>query len=494
MKGVIVMAIAKCVKQYSYATDIKAIKEVAKRYQTARNYFYARYSGIKSISKLKKYKKEIRDVLIKEKTCDMFGLQARQWKMALDEVIANIKSAWSNVKNKMRVAITNNSNLSEEERHFLFYILKADEIFGHVMCRNEFEYPKGLLDIQVSSERIPYLFNLLRRYGRKYKNNIPHSTGLKSFDIDADMYSYLYKNGELYIEIMGLKRGERITFKLKDHYRYSGNLTIIVDDRMNSIKIHRCLKVENKGIERSEEYIIGIDKGYTTMLSCSNGKEYGYGFGLLLTNRTKEINDKNKKRNKLWALAKKYEKEGNYEKASNIIKNNLGYKKLDGRTRKFKARVDSFINRTINEMLYDAKPTEVVKEDLTFVSKKKDSSSKEYNRKMYRWVKGRINKRLDYKCEYYQVKIKDVNPAYTSQICHKCGRFGYREHQLFTCPCCGNMDANINASKVILQRRDDKEITLYTNYTKVKEILLSRVPEDKLEMIENEDGQLMLAI
>ena len=71
----------------------------------------------------------------------------------------------------MRVAITNNSNLSEEERHFLFYILKADEIFGHVMCRNEFEYPKGLLDIQVSSERIPYLFNLLRRYGRKYKNN-----------------------------------------------------------------------------------------------------------------------------------------------------------------------------------------------------------------------------------------------------------------------------------------------------------------------------------
>ena len=53
------MAIAKCVKQYSYARDINEIREIAKRYQTARNYFYSRFSGIKSISKLKNYKKKL---------------------------------------------------------------------------------------------------------------------------------------------------------------------------------------------------------------------------------------------------------------------------------------------------------------------------------------------------------------------------------------------------------------------------------------------------
>lgn len=174
-------------------------------------------------------------------------------------------------------------------------------------------------------------------------------------------------------------------------------------------------------------------------------------------------------------VSQKYEKEGNHQKSLNIIKNNLGYIKLDNKTKKFKSKVDSYINRTINEIMYDSKPVEIVKEDLTFATKKKTNSSKSYNRKMYRWVKGRIDDRLEYKAKYYQIKITTVNAAYTSQLCNICGNFGDKNNDIFICKCCGKMDANINASKNILKRSKDKEITQYMNYKKVKEILLSRI-------------------
>ena len=123
MKGDIAMAMIKCVKQQSYTRDMEEIREIARRYQSAKNYFYSIYSGIKSLNKIDKHRTEIRDVLVKEKICDMFGLPARYWKMALDEVVSNIKSNWSNTKERVKVAITNNNNLSNEEQHYLRYIL-----------------------------------------------------------------------------------------------------------------------------------------------------------------------------------------------------------------------------------------------------------------------------------------------------------------------------------------------------------------------------------
>lgn len=103
------MSMVKCVKQYSYSTDISEVVTLLKRYNKAKNYFYSRYSGVNSLSKLNNYKKEIRDVLISDGICDMFGLQARQWKIALDDAISNIKSNWSNTKNRVNVVITNNT-------------------------------------------------------------------------------------------------------------------------------------------------------------------------------------------------------------------------------------------------------------------------------------------------------------------------------------------------------------------------------------------------
>ena len=475
------MAMIKCVKNYSEMLELiqyNEFIEIAKRYKSAKNYFYSRYSGINSLNKLNSYKKDIRDVLIKEDICNMFNLQARQWKLALDEAISNIKSNWSNAKNKIKIAIARNINLSNAERHYLNYILKADNLLYSILTRKEFIETEGLLKIDVKSERKLYLYNLLRRYVRRYKGKISHTKKATNFQIDADMYNYIYKGNSLYIEIAGLKPRKRLLVKLKDHYRYKGNLTVIINSNQ-TIKIHKGLSIQEKSLDKKYFNIIGIDKGYTKMLSCSNGVEYGVELGKLLSKRTEELKDKNAKRNQLYALAKKYAKEGNDKKAQNIIKNNLGYIKKDRETKKFKAKTESYINHSINQFIKDAKPMEVIKEDLTFTSKKRDKKSKAYNRKMSMWVKGTLNDRLEYKLKYNGIKFTDVNPAYTSQTCHKCGQFGIRDNDIFTCPKCGTMDANINASINILNRKDDKEIKLTTSYKEVKNMLESRAIKNK---------------
>ena len=50
-----------------------------------------------------------------------------------------------------------------------------------------------------------------------------------------------------------------------------------------------------------------------------------------------------------------------------------------------------------------------------------------------------------------------------------------RSGDVFTCSKCGKSHSDTNASKNILKRKYDKEITLYTNYKKVKEVLENRL-------------------
>lgn len=124
-------------------------------------------------------------------------------------------------------------------------------------------------------------------------------------------------------------------------------------------------------------------------------------------------------------------------------------------------------------MLDKETPTTIICEELNFTSWYKKIYKKQ-KRKLSRWIKGYIQKRLEYIASLRQIKIEKVNAAYTSRICHKCGRFGVRNNKKFTCEKCGPMDADINAAHNIKDRFKDKEITLYTPYKKVKKILESR--------------------
>ena len=462
--------VEKTIKQHSYYIDnFEELKTIAKRYTTVKNYVTSRYSGINSICLLSNYKKEIRDNWTEKKSgfANQFKLPARYWKMALDEAISTIKSMWSNCKNRIKEALNKNENLTIDEKHYIRYVLKVDSIFQKILQKQPFEKNEKLKELII---REKYIHNLICRYTRTYKGKIPYSHNSRSFMIDADMYKYQSKQGGI-IEITGLTKGKRLHIKLKDNNIHSGNLRIVLREN-NTLEIHRAKKIKTKEKEE-KEYKLAIDKGYTSLFATNSNKEYGEKLGDILTKETERLNNVNKKRNKVWAQIKACEEAKDFKKAERIRKNNFGKVKYNKQKKRFDEFTKSYINHSIYKMLDEEKPTIIICEELNFVSWYK-KMCKSQKRKLSRWVKGYIQERVEYIASLRQIKIEKVNPAYTSQICHKCHCFGKRNGKIFTCPNCYEMDAYINASHNIGDRFEDKEITLYTSYKKVKEILKKR--------------------
>lgn len=461
--------VIKTVKQHSLEVkNIDELKAIAEKYTTVKNYTYSRYSGINSILILNSYRKEIRDIWVKAGFASQWNIPARYWKMALDEAVSNIKAEWTNTKNRVKKAIYHNSNITEDERRYILYILKSDSILFSILTYRAFNVPDKLRELKINEK---YIYSLIRRYIRKYKGSIPYSRSAKSFMIDADMYNYKLKDNKLYLYIQGLKRNERIEIELKDKNIHKGNLRILLKD--TAIEVHKAKNIKVKSYKTEEEKVIGIDKGYRCLIAASDNKFYGEHLNDYLSAESERLNEINTERNRHWALMKKYEKEGNIKKAENIRKFNLGRVKYNKNKLSFDISVKSYISKEINRLLKESKPTEIVVEDLTFVSYYKDYPP-HIRRKLSGWIKGYIEERLKYKCELNGITKTLVNPAYTSQVCHKCGRFGVRDNEIFKCSGCGSFDADYNASNNIKSRKYDNEITLYTPYKKVKEILMKR--------------------
>jgi hypothetical protein len=160
------------VRQHSHEIEkIEELNQIGIAYTTVKNYVYSRYSGINSLLFLKEYKKLIRDEWVKSEFATQWKLPARYWKMALDEAISNIKTEWTNTKHRVKLAAINNLNLSESERGFILYILKSDNALFSILHGEEFKLPEKFHGLTLKKE---YVFNLIRRYIRKYKGEIPY--------------------------------------------------------------------------------------------------------------------------------------------------------------------------------------------------------------------------------------------------------------------------------------------------------------------------------
>ena len=460
--------IIKTVKQYSCELDDNILSEllfIGKQYKNVKNYVYSRFSGINSILLIENDRK-IRDEWTHNKFYEQWKLPARYWKLALSEAISNIKSEWSRIKKRIKSKINKNNNLSNNDKHYIRYILKVNELFYKVLVSNDFYIPEMFNDKNLNYK---YLNNLIRRYVRKYKGKVPYTKKNTTFSIDTGLYSY--KDG--YIKIACAEKYKRLLIKLTDNNTYKKNNTLIIKIINNKVEIHCPLKIKTKK-NKSKDNIIGIDKGYKYLFAVSNDKIYGEKLNEFLNKETERLNNKNKQRNRFLALYKKYLKENNLNKANKIKENNLGKIKYNRHKNKHDQTVKSYINHSLRQLINIEKPTEIVMEQLNFINWNK-TYPKSVKRKLSRWIKGYIRERLEYLCNYYDINITYINPAYTSRICNICGSFGERKGDVFTCPKHGELHADINASKNILNRKYDKEITLYTPFRKVKDILKKRI-------------------
>lgn len=468
----------KTVKAYSLPLNdekFERLNSLMIRYGRCRLMFFNQYCGIHNLLKVQDFRKIRND--LKKQNLDKVFIQRYQflnkhWIYSLFETCANVKSMWSNLKNQINVCIRDNENLADSERHYLRFVTSFPVLWHGVLCYRKNahldlnqKYQSKYLKIvnSINSTRFHYLHNYLRRLTRRYKPK-PRRNNNHNRSMTYDENMYLFKNRQFWFSSAVNRNRFTVTLTSDWHYSLHGNLQIILDRDKKRIEIHKLIQSHQKSMNLTKS--LGIDKGLATLISCSNGNEYGRQFSKLNTNYAEILTKKNSHRNQ---MRSKYSQIGN-----------VNYHKFRNR---HKAHLQAKVNQIIQLMIITEKPSMIIKEDLSFTKELLPSDKNKHMAKVHRnlnqWVKGYLNQRLEYYCNKYRIPFIDVNPAYTSQYCPICNhhftkRYG-KHNELVNCKYCGTMNANIAAAKNILSRKDDLEINLYTPYKKVKQILDARI-------------------
>lgn len=268
------------------------------------------------------------------------------------------------------------------------------------------------------------------------------------------------------VEVQGKLRGKRISLQVKTNRLPTGQIRII--EQNGRLELHTAFEQEIGTFEPAKEEI-GMDKGYSEGFYLSTGVVIAPSLGEKLTKKTERINRDNKNRNRLYHHA---ELQKNKNKREKIFHCNLGKKVKKRKLQRDKAEIKGIIRYGLKKVL--TKPMIIYAEDLSSPIKNK-TQSKRINRKLNSWVKGELQVSLEEISKLTGSTVKTVNPAYTSQVDHLTGTLlGSRNGDCFTRYTGEVLQSDYNASRVILSRGTDLQITRYMTYGKVREVLLHR--------------------
>ena len=186
------MQLIKPVEQYSNiltSEEINILDKIGINFKNNRNYFYSRYNGINNLINSHKFFDTKKQIVSNAKLVKTFNLPARYWKIALLNCLSDIKTEWSNTKKRIKSNIFKNSNITEEERIFMFSILKNNETLEKCLKYkklDEYYYEKYKKLIP----KFKTLLNKIRRYVRNCKGKTPYTNKTKLLYLDNGLYSY----------------------------------------------------------------------------------------------------------------------------------------------------------------------------------------------------------------------------------------------------------------------------------------------------------------
>ena len=435
-----------------------------------KNYVWSRYSGIGSL--LKQSGWTIRDELIQK---DLLSKKITKTfsRVAVEQSASAIKSNWTTTKKKVKKAIAQNENLTKEDRRYLFLCLKHTPTLYNILNYKKVDYQTDCLKaLKVNVHR---LNNLLRRYIRRYKTK--SHTNKANVILTSNLYKFNSNNNTFMFS--GKAKHSRLEISLIGNVpKLKGTLELVKNQKDNQYYLHVPLDriISQKDMTEQSE-ILGLDIGITDLITLSNGSVYGANSAELFYNLSDNLVNKN--RSRLFSYKRKLEQriltEQDLSKKSilelklkNLEENNLGSKKRISKIGKYKSRIASHINHELNKMIKEEDLKEIIRENLNWVSKKKNTSRKQQNR-FSTWSKGILLERLSVKLTEKGIKETIVNPAYTSQVCCRCNHLGDRKGKEFKCSNCNlNIDADFNASINIKKRKFISEINIDTPYKEVK--------------------------
>lgn len=421
--------------------DMKKLLEIAEDYRRVKNYVYARYGGIGSLSKLYPGYTVQNEMTASGLRAEL-GMPSVYFYRAVFDALADIKSQWAKTKTKVAGLIGKNVNLTAEEKHYLRFLLKSSNVFEAALnqktvqlpeeIRNKYEELRQCVDVE-------RLHKYLGRQVRKYHKRKLHSDSAEGFYTTERAYRYGEEkgsgenvtSGRYGIFIATKENRKRVFIPLTDENAYDRQLYIKLKPEENGVEIHVPIEIKVK-VHHDYTNEVGLSLGMKQMFMTHDGKIYGEQF---------------------WTLHKELV---DFVSASTITyrrekENNAGRRKYLARKAKLDARIESYVNQEINRMLAEEKPR------ILYLPKLPKSSAAGFNKKINYsvgiWKKGLIKERLRQKCLEHSVEIVEVLGKGISSECSRCGAAAKYNGDLFRCENCGyETDKKKNAAQNALKR------------------------------------------
>jgi putative transposase len=403
----------------------------------------------------------IRDEFIELEYASLYGLQARHWKLALQDAVEIWDKYWQAIFVLIRPRIQEYFK-DETERHYAFWLLKSYVQFAELM-QGKTPLPYFVIEKSRRDRVAAYVQRIIKRV----RGKSPSIKKARTIKFDADCYTVIEHQGRQYLKLMSLERGKRIILPLKGHTCIQGTITVVIGDEV-VVHVSQDLKPTTQGGNTLE----AVDFGYTEVMVDTAGTSYGKALGSILTKASDEQHLKMQKRHKLHALEKKY-RQTDPKKAKKIRRYNLGKKCLETERGQVRQTIEREINTAINELIEQKRPDILVTEDLRHHFS--FNKAKSINRKLSSWVRGKIQDRVGFKALAKGFRHEQVHPAYGSQTCPHCGFVDRRNRSAdkFKCLFCRHEDiADRVAALNYAKRYGDEGIGLYMPYNQVKTILL----------------------
>jgi len=113
------------------------------------------------------------------------------------------------------------------------------------------------------------------------------------------------------------------------------------------------------------------------------------------------------------------------------------------------SRVVRNLNHKVSWRIVDTakKSDKGIKLELLEGIRRTHRQAKSFRYALNSWSFYQLERMIEYKAKLLGVPVAYVDPAYTSQMCSRCGLIGDRNVKEFRCPSCGHVeDTDVNAS------------------------------------------------
>lgn len=441
--------ICKIVRQYNKThipnEDMRKLQQIAFDYAKVKNYVYKRYGGIYSLPKLYPGY-TIQNEMTKSGLREELEMPSVYFYLAIFDALRDIKIQWSKTKKIVLRQVNQNEDMSNEEKHFLRYLLKVNNAFESVLARTPLKLPKNVkeqYDLLSSQVDIKKMENYLRRQVRKYPLKL-HTNTENRFSVTERAYRY----GDHGIYISVKEKRKRIFIPLTDTNCYARQITVQLYPERGDIELNIPMEVE---VKKHDDYTrqVGIAMGMHIMLTTEDGHIYGEKLG----DYQADLSD--------WLR----EQTGIYNKNR---QDNPGRKKYQARKRKKEERLHSYINQELNRFLRTEKP------EIIYIPKFSEKMGKgpikRINYHTTSWQRGYIRSRLIQKCKEQSVELIEVFAKNISNQCSECGTIGQNREQIFFCPNCGyRTEQKTNTARNVKRRGEQQTDYDHKNRNRINE-------------------------